>query len=84
VQKANARKAFNPLLYGRWVIYPAFFQSCPQQKTCQYKNLKKYVFLGKCVSYHLSLGDFFEKSLVHIALLAFLGLTQKTLLSFLL
>jgi hypothetical protein len=24
---------FNPLLYGSWVIYPAFFQSCPQQKS---------------------------------------------------
>jgi hypothetical protein len=40
-------------------------------KTCQFKNVKKYVFLGKFISYHLSLGDFFEKSLFHIDLLAF-------------
>jgi hypothetical protein len=38
---------------------------------------KKYVFLEKCISYHLSLGDFIEKCLFHIDLLTFLGLTTK-------
>jgi hypothetical protein len=39
--------------------------------------LKKYVFLGKYISYHLSLGYCFEKSRFHIVLGAFLGLIQK-------
>jgi hypothetical protein len=56
---------------------PSVFSKLSLTQTCQYKNLKKYVFLGKCISYQLSLGDFFEKSLFHIDLLAFLGLTQK-------
>jgi hypothetical protein len=41
------------------------------------KILKKYVFLGKCFSYHLSLGDFIEKCLFPIVLAAFLGLIKK-------
>jgi hypothetical protein len=40
--------------------------------------LKKYVFLGKCISYHLSLGDFFEKCRFPSVLGAFLGLIQKS------
>jgi hypothetical protein len=47
------------------------------QKTCEFKNLKKYVFLGKCISYHLSLGDFFEKCRFPSVLGAFLGLIKK-------
>jgi hypothetical protein len=41
---------------------------------CDFKNLKK-VFLGKCISYHLSLGDF--SVLFHAYLFTYLGLTQK-------
>jgi hypothetical protein len=41
------------------------------------KIWKKYVFLGKCISYHLSLGDFFEKCRFPNVLGAFLGLIQK-------
>jgi hypothetical protein len=39
--------------------------------------LKKYVFLKKCISYLLSLGDCYKKSSFHIVLGAFLGLIQK-------
>jgi hypothetical protein len=40
------------------------------------KICKKYVFLGKCISYHLSLGDFAQKYLFHMFLTAFLGISQ--------
>jgi hypothetical protein len=40
------------------------------------KILKKYLFLGKCISYHLSLVDFPKKSLFHMFLTAFLGISQ--------
>jgi hypothetical protein len=68
---------FNPLTAGIGRISPGLFLNCPFKKTCDFKNLKKYVFLGKCISYHLSLGDCFEKSRFHIVLGAFLGLIQK-------
>jgi hypothetical protein len=57
---------------------PSVFSKLPLTQTCQYKKLKKKIrILGKCISYQLSFGDFFEKSLFHVDLLAFLGLTQK-------
>jgi hypothetical protein len=56
---------------------PSVFSKLSLTQACQFKNLKKYVFLGNCISYQLSSGDFLEKSLFHIDLFAFLGLTQK-------
>jgi hypothetical protein len=66
----------NPLLYGRGVISLAFFKAVPNKNVSVLK-FEKYVFLGKCICYHLSLGDFIEKCLFHTDFLAFLGLTQK-------
>jgi hypothetical protein len=41
------------------------------------KIKKKYVFLRKCISYHLSLDDFSEKCRFPSGLGAFLGLIKK-------
>jgi hypothetical protein len=70
--------AFNPLFHGIWPIGLALFQSGPYTKEEWSKNfLKKYLFHGKCTSYHLSLSDFFEKALFHSVFIAFLGPTQN-------
>jgi hypothetical protein len=55
---------FNPLKPGIGRIGPRHFRNCPYKKPVNLKILKKYVFLGKCISYHMSFGDFFEKCLI--------------------
>jgi hypothetical protein len=67
----------NPLTAGMGQIGPGYFLNCPYKKPVNLKILKKYVFLRKCISYHLSLGDCLEKSCFHVVLGAFLGLIQK-------
>jgi hypothetical protein len=57
-------------------ISPGLFLNCPYKKPVILK-IWKNVFLGKWISYHLSLGDCFKKSFFHIVLGAFLGHIQK-------
>jgi hypothetical protein len=67
----------NPLTAGLGRISPRHFLNCPYKKPVNLKIWKKYLFLGKCISYHLSLGDFIEKCRFPIVLGAFLGLIKK-------
>jgi hypothetical protein len=69
-------REFNPLKGGRGRVSPSFFLSSTYEKRAVVKIRKKYLFLGKCISYHLSLVDFPKKSLFHMFLTAFLGFSQ--------
>jgi hypothetical protein len=60
--------SFNPLTAGIGRISPGLFLNCPYKKPVILKMWKKYVFLGKCISYHSSLGDCFEKFRFHVVL----------------
>jgi hypothetical protein len=71
-------KYFNPLTAGIERIGLGHFLNCPYKKPVNLKFEKKYLFLGKCISYHLSLGDFLEKCRFPSVLGAFLGLIQKS------